>query len=57
MSSNVSMMSNVQTLPYMVQSRPKSTVYSCFIKLSGILHEIDFNHKEKSIVVIGHKQK
>ena len=34
---------------YMVPSRPKSTVYNCFIKLSGILHEIDFNNKETSM--------
>ena len=31
---------------YMVPSRPKSKVYNCFIKLSGILHKIYFNHKE-----------
>ena len=30
---------------YMVPSRPKSKVYNCFIKLSGILHEIDFDNK------------
>ena len=31
----------------MVPSRPKSKVYNCFIKLSGILHEIDFNKKKR----------
>ena len=36
---------------YMVLSRPKSKVYNCFIKLSGILHEIDFNHKETSMAL------
>ena len=36
---------------YMVPSRPKSKVYNCFIKLSGILHEIDFNHKEISMAL------
>ena len=35
----------------MVPSRPKSKVYNCFIKLSGILHEIDFNHTEKSMAL------
>ena len=30
---------------YMVPSRPKSKVYNCFIKLSGILLEINFSHK------------
>ena len=33
---------------YMVPSRPKSKVYNCFIKLSGILHKIDFNRKERA---------
>ena len=36
---------------YMVPSRPKSKVYNCFIKLSGILREIAFNHKETSMVL------
>ena len=35
----------------MVPSRPKSKVYNCFIKLSGILHEIGFNHKETSMAL------
>ena len=35
----------------MVPSRPKSKVYNCFIKLSGILHEIDFNNKETSMAL------
>ena len=35
----------------MVPSRPKSKVYNCFIKLSGILHKIGFNHKETSIAL------
>ena len=35
----------------MVPSRPKSNVYNCFIQLSGILHEIDINHKETSIAL------
>ena len=33
---------------YMVPSRVKSKVSNCFIKLSGILHEIGLNHKETS---------
>ena len=37
----------------MVPSRPKSKVYNCFIKLSGILHEIDFNNKETSMAWSG----
>ena len=36
---------------YMVPSRPKSKVYTCFIKLSGILHKIGFNHKETSMAL------
>ena len=36
---------------YMVPSRQKSKVYNCFIKLSGILHGIDFNHKETSMAL------
>ena len=36
---------------FMVPSRPKSKVYICFIKLSGISHEIDFNHKETSMAL------
>ena len=36
---------------YIVPSRPKSKVYNCFIKLSGILHKIYFNHKETSMVL------
>ena len=36
---------------YMVPSRPKSKVYNCFIKLSGILTEIDFNNKETSMAL------
>ena len=36
---------------YMVPSRPKSKVYNCFIKLSGILHKIYFNHKETSMAL------
>ena len=35
----------------MVPSRPKSKVYNCFIKLSGIIHEIDFNNKETSMAL------
>ena len=31
---------------YMVPSRPKSKVYNCFIKLSGILQEILTLHKK-----------
>ena len=36
---------------YMVPRRPKSKVYNCFIKLSGILHKIYFNHKETSMAL------
>ena len=36
---------------YMVPSRPKSKVYNCFIKFSGILHGIDFTHKETSMAL------
>ena len=36
---------------YMVPNRPKSKVYNCFIKLWGILHEIDFKHKETSMAL------
>ena len=39
------------TNTWQVPSRPKSRVYNCFIKLSGILHEIDFKHKETSMVL------
>ena len=36
---------------YKVPSRPKTKVYNCFVKLLGILHEIDFNHKETSMAL------
>ena len=36
---------------HMVPSRLKSKVYNCFIKLSGILLEIDFNHQKKSMAL------
>ena len=40
-------------IPDKVPSRPKSKVYNCLIKLSGILLEIDFNHKEISMALSG----
>ena len=36
---------------YMVPSRPKSKGYNGFIKLSGILHQIGFNNKERSMAL------
>ena len=37
---------------YMVPSRPKSKIYNCFIKLSGILHEIGPSLKEISMTLL-----
>ena len=41
---------------YMVPSRPKSKVYNCFIKLSGILQENDFTYKRNAHDVVRRKQ-
>ena len=41
---------------YMVPSRPKSKVYNCFIKLSGILQENDFTWKRNAHDVVRRKQ-
>ena len=41
----------------MVPSRPKSKVYNCFIKLSGILREIAFNNKRNVHGVVNRNQK